>query len=496
MPSFKLRTLFASDSHSARAIQSLCSALGAPACVVDNFDRPLMGAVSDLPPAHVRLPVHLNDNDVGYVLAGPSAAPSIVDLLTHLASRETESRALASEVLHLYREINLIEQLSEDLSALLDVTAVGQRALQETQRLIPATCGAIFLYNKAADAISEVASFTPSLHELGMPTGSLCVESRFLQSVLERGSAEIVNNCGSDPRVLEQERHFQSLMCAPLRAGELTSGAVIVANSDPNAFYSSADLKLLNTISLLAASAFENALLCEEMVNAARERAAYSAEMQAASTVQQLLLNRASRTLPGFSVESVYLPASEVGGDLFFLQPGPDGSLIALVGDVSGKGFTAAMRVAMILGTLNRETSSEPHEILASLNNALIAQGELGFTTACCIRLMPSGEYILANAGHISPYVSGLEIETEPSLPLGMVPDQSYLSQSGTLHRGERMVFVSDGVPEARSPTGELLGLDTLPQLTRSTAREIAETAQRFGQEDDITVLTIALADA
>ena len=274
MPSFKLRTLFASDSHSARAIQSLCSALGAPACVVDNFDRPLMGAVSDLPPSHVRPPSQLSEESVGWVLAEPAEAAAIGELLTHLASRESESRALASEVLHLYREINLIEQLSEDLSALLDVTAVGQRALQETQRLIPATCGAIFLHNKAADAITEVASFSPSHQELGMAAGSLCVQSRFLETVLERGSAEIINNCGSDSRVLDEERHFQSIMCAPLRAGELTSGAVIVANSDPNAFYSSADLKLLNTIPLLAASAFENALLCEEMVDAARERAA------------------------------------------------------------------------------------------------------------------------------------------------------------------------------------------------------------------------------
>jgi serine phosphatase RsbU (regulator of sigma subunit) len=496
MPSFKLRTLFASDSHSAGAIQSLCSALGNRVCIVDAFDRPLLGAPSDTPPSQARLPVHVNDADVGYVIADPAVALPIAELLTHLASRETESRALAAEVLHLYREINLIEQLSEDLAALLDVTTVGQRALQEAQRLISATCGAIFVFDKALDAIIEVASFGAPTDNIVKTHNALCVESRFLHSVLERGTAEIINDCASDPRVIDQERHFQSLMCAPLRAGELTSGAIIVANTDPQAFYSSADLKLLNTIALLAATALENALLCAEMVTAARDRAAYSAELQAASTVQQLLLNRASRTLPGFDVQSVYLPASEVGGDLFFLQPGPDGSLVALVGDVSGKGLTAAMRVAMILGALNRETSCEPDEILASLNNALIAQGELGFTTACCIRISPSGDYILANAGHISPFVSGVEIATEPALPLGIAPDQSYCATHGTLRPGERMVFVSDGVPEARSPAGEIFGLDRLPALTLYSAREIAETAHRFGQEDDITVLTIALSDA
>lgn len=496
MANFKLKALFTSGSHSAQAIQSLCVALGGHVCVVDSFDRPLLGAASDLSSSHLRLPISLDETNIGFVMADPSTAQPLVELLTHLAAREAESRSLASEVLHLYREINLIEQLSEDLAALLDVAAVGQRALQEAQRLLPSTCGAIFVYNKAIDAITEVSSFGAPLVASPSDHPSLSANSHFVQSVIERGTAEIINDCNADPRVADAERDFHSMVCAPLRAGELTSGAIIVANTDPQAVYSSPDLKLLNTISLLTATALENALLCAEMVTAARDRASFAAEMQAASTVQQLLLNRASRTMPGFDVQWAYLPASEVGGDLFFLQAAPDSSLIALIGDVSGKGLTAAMRVAMILGALNRETSCEPDQILSALNNALIAQGELGFTTACCIRIFPAGDYILANGGHISPFVSGVEVETEPSLPLGMLPDQTYAAQRGTLRPGERIVFVSDGVPEARSATGQLLGLDRLPRLSLLTAREIADAAQNFGQEDDITVLTIALAPA
>ncbi|MGC8549812.1 MAG: PP2C family protein-serine/threonine phosphatase [Acidobacteriaceae bacterium] len=494
MASFKLKSLFTSGSHSSRAVQTLCEALGGRVCIVDAFDRPVLGTPADLHPTHHRLPVSFNDENVGFVMAEPNAARPIAELLTHLAAREAESRTLASEVLHLYRELNLFEQLSEDLSALLDINAVSERALQEAQRLISSSCGAIFVYDKAVDSISQVASFGDSSSDPAAGQGSLSVHSRFLQSAIDRGAAEIINDCASDPRVLEEERPFHALVCAPLRAGELTSGAIVVASSDPNSEYSSADLKLLNTIALLTSTALENALLCAEMVTAARDRAAYTAELQAASTVQQLLLHRASRTTPGFDVQSVYLPASEVGGDLFFLQPAPDSSLIALIGDVSGKGLTAAMRVAMILGALNRETSCEPDEILSALNNALIAQGELGFTTACCIRIYPSGEFVLANGGHISPFISGVEFETEPSLPLGMVPDQTYAAKRGTLRQGERIVFVSDGVPEARAANGQLFGLDRLPQLSLLNAHEIAEAAENFGQEDDITVLTIALA--
>jgi hypothetical protein len=226
----------------------------------------------------------------------------------------------------------------------------------------------------------------------------------------------------------------------------------------------------------------------------ARERARIASEVEAAQTVQQVLLARASDPTPGFSVESVYYPASEVGGDFFLVSSGPDGSLIAIVGDVSGKGLLAAMRVSMILGVLRREDSREPALIMTQLNEALLSQGEMGFTTACCVRLERTGAFSVVNAGHISPYVGGVEIVAEPALPLGLASGQEYTPVTGTLKPGEKLVLMSDGVVEARSAKGELYGFDRLPGLTRMPAADIAEIAQRFGQEDDITVLTIACA--
>jgi serine phosphatase RsbU (regulator of sigma subunit) len=129
------------------------------------------------------------------------------------------------------------------------------------------------------------------------------------------------------------------------------------------------------------------------------------------------------------------------------------------------------------------------------LNNALTTHDQRGFTTACCIRISLTGEYLLANAGHIAPYKSGIEIDTPPALPLCLIREQSYELVRGSLAKGECIVLMSDGVPEARSVTGELYGFDRLPDLTRLPAQVIAETAQQFGQEDDITVLTICLAE-
>jgi Stage II sporulation protein E (SpoIIE)/GAF domain len=494
MPAPTLRALLSPRSSSLPALKALLGAANDEICISDAGGKTLLGVAAKESDDHARVPVEFEGTTLGFV-AGPSAsANAIALLLTHLAARESEGRGLASEILHLYREVHLIEQLSEQLAALLDLSAVSQSALGQAHRLISATHGGILVMEEADGTLRNTACFGPSCGDFVDGSGPLLPDSRFAASILERGIAEIVNSCASDPRVGDSERTLKALICAPLRAGQRTVGIIALASDAPDASYSAADLKLLNTIALQTAAAIANSILCTEMVDAARARAAFAAELHAASTVQQLLLQSASRPTPGFQVESVYLPASEVGGDFFFVSSAPDGSLIAIVGDVSGKGLTAAMRVAMILGALRRETSHDPGEVLFGLNNALIAQGQLGFTTACCIRISLSGEYILSNAGHIAPYLSGREIETPSALPLGLMLDQTYDVTRGRLNSGERLVLLSDGVPEARSQTGELYGFERLSSLTRMSAQEIAEAAQLFGQEDDITVLTLAFA--
>jgi len=494
MPAPTLRALLSPRSSSLPALKALLGAANDEICISDAGGKTLLGVAAKESADHARVPVEFEGTILGFV-AGPSASANAVALLlTHLAARESEGRGLASEILHLYREVHLIEQLSEQLAALLDLSAVSQSALGQAHRLISATHGGILVMEEADGTLRNTACFGPSCGDFVDGSGPLLPDSRFAASILERGIAEIVNSCASDPRVGDSERTLKALICAPLRAGQRTVGIIALASDAPDASYSAADLKLLNTIALQTAAAIANSILCTEMVDAARARAAYAAELHAASTVQQLLLQSASRPTPGFQVESVYLPASEVGGDFFFVSSAPDGSLIAIVGDVSGKGLTAAMRVAMILGALRRETSHDPGEVLFGLNNALIAQGQLGFTTACCIRISLSGEYILSNAGHIAPYLSGREIETPSALPLGLMLDQTYDVTRGRLNSGERLVLLSDGVPEARSQTGELYGFERLSSLTRMSAQEIAEAAQLFGQEDDITVLTLAFA--
>jgi sigma-B regulation protein RsbU (phosphoserine phosphatase) len=220
--------------------------------------------------------------------------------------------------------------------------------------------------------------------------------------------------------------------------------------------------------------------------------AAIDQDLAAARRMQELLLAGSAEEHSGFSVDAVYLPAREVGGDFYRTVSLEDGSLLVIVGDVSGKGLDAAMLVAVVLGSLANETRRSPASLLAYLNRAVMGRTGGGFVTAYCARFYPDGRVILANAGQIAPYVDGREVQVENGLPLGISADAAYgETQMQTV---ETITFMSDGVVEARNAKGELFGFERTRAISNQPAAKIAEAAQRWGQQDDITVLGITFA--
>jgi serine phosphatase RsbU (regulator of sigma subunit) len=96
-----------------------------------------------------------------------------------------------------------------------------------------------------------------------------------------------------------------------------------------------------------------------------------------------------------------------------------------------------------------------------------------------------------ANAGNPAPYRNGEEMAVSPGLPLGILAEFRYAETRCQVAPGDRLTFVSDGVVEATNPQGELYGFDRARAISNQPASTIAEAAQQFGQEDDITVLAV-----
>ncbi|MGC8550218.1 MAG: SpoIIE family protein phosphatase [Acidobacteriaceae bacterium] len=219
----------------------------------------------------------------------------------------------------------------------------------------------------------------------------------------------------------------------------------------------------------------------------------FNNQLDAARHIQQMLIPESAPAIPGFNINAIYIPADIVGGDFFQQIPDGNGGITLIIGDVSGKGLPAAMMVSLIVGVIHSEAArtTDPAEILTALNERLIAQPHEGFATCLAAHLSPQGLLRLACAGHIPPFRSGNATEMEGSLPIGVVPGAEPSTLTLQLEPNDRLTFISDGVLEAQSLSGELFGFDRTRNCSTMSATEIAEMALRFGQEDDITVLTI-----
>jgi serine phosphatase RsbU (regulator of sigma subunit) len=212
--------------------------------------------------------------------------------------------------------------------------------------------------------------------------------------------------------------------------------------------------------------------------------------------VQQILIPEERPQIPGLAIESEYRPAREVGGDFFQVLPHPsDGSVLIVVGDVAGKGLQAAMLVAHMVGVLRNEAahSSDPTHILAALNMCL-CERDYALATCVALRIASDGSTVLANAGHLPPYLNRKELLMEGALPLGAIPGAGFSVLRFQFAEGDKLMLMSDGIAEAQDENGRLFGFERVDEMLRQnvSASTLAAAAQAFGQEDDITVLTVA----
>jgi hypothetical protein len=229
-----------------------------------------------------------------------------------------------------------------------------------------------------------------------------------------------------------------------------------------------------------------------------REQARSAAELDAARQIQRRLVPETLPVVAGYKIETAYLPAQEVGGDFYQVLEQADGATLAVIGDVSGKGLKAAMTGTLAIGAL-RALGAEgmgPAALLARLNEEMLRSQDGGFITCLCARVSRDGAVVIANAGHLSPYRGGEEIALDSGLPLGIAAQVEYAESAIRLKPGETLTLLSDGVLEARNAGGELFGFERMRAISGESAETIAQRAQQFGQEDDITVLTLEFSGA
>ena len=252
----------------------------------------------------------------------------------------------------------------------------------------------------------------------------------------------------------------------------------------------------LRQAATVALSAVLGLLILRRFQRSQQRKQQLEADLHQAQQVQRVLLPQEIPAVPGFRIECEYRPAQEVGGDFFQVLETREGGVLVVIGDVSGKGVRAAMLVALIVGTLRTaaEQIEEPDLLLQRLNRRLVGRLEGGLVTCLCARLRRDGSLTVANAGHLAPWLDGQEIEVPHALPLGIEEGVSYTATHRHIAANSTLTFVSDGVVEAQNAHKELFGFERARALSTRPAAQIAEAARQFGQEDDITVITVQLS--
>lgn len=251
----------------------------------------------------------------------------------------------------------------------------------------------------------------------------------------------------------------------------------------------------LGTVATVVSLLIITIMLLRRFIMAQALKEQWKMEIQQAQEVQQLLIPAELPEVTGITIESEYRPAREVGGDFFQILPlETPGTVLIVVGDVTGKGMQAGMLVALIVGAIRGAVlhSSDPAQILREVNEQL-CERQHAIATCLILRIDPDGSGIIANAGQLAPYLNGAEIEMDGAFPIGIVPDGDFSIVPFELREGDSLFLMSDGVVEATDPQGALFGFDRISELLNRNAssQEIAQAAQQFGQEDDILVVQV-----
>jgi serine phosphatase RsbU (regulator of sigma subunit) len=313
------------------------------------------------------------------------------------------------------------------------------------------------------------------------------------------------------PPPLNQLQQAGMWCCVPLLSGDKLLGLYGVGPKRSGEYYLPEERELLETLARQAGLALQNAKLAEKMsVQVQAER-----DLEIARRIQLSLLPAQDPDIPGLDIVGFSIPAEEVGGDFYHYLQFDDNRVGIAVGDVSGKGVSAALFMAVSVSTLQAKSPYHKHtpQLLAEMNGLLHKQMRGNMNTALLytmIQQQPDGHLTLSasNAGLVSPLLrrngeAACQTIEIGGLPLGVIKDVAYHACHIHLLPGDLILLCSDGVVEAMNPQGEMFGFDRLEHfllqcnslpatdVVELLRQEITHFVGEATQHDDITMVVV-----
>ncbi|HUP48055.1 MAG TPA: GAF domain-containing SpoIIE family protein phosphatase [Thermoanaerobaculia bacterium] len=391
--------------------------------------------------------------------------PALRRMITAIAANEEVER------------LRTIVEASKLINSSIEADSLFESILGVASKELGVERGTLYFVDEAKGEIWSKIADGLSVTEIRLPIGK-----GLAGTVAAMGDPVILYDAYADPRFdpsQDQRSGFRtrSMLCVPIRNREQRIVGVLQLLNKKSGSFGPNDLEFLAAISEHMAIAMENATLHIELI----EKNRMERELQLGREIQSRLLPSPPVDVAGTSIAAESVPCYEVGGDYYDFIEFADGDLGVALGDVSGKGVSAAMIMSSIQAALRIAAPIEEDlgELIARLNRLLCRMaGGRKYVTFFFGRYSPAtGELHYVNAGHNPPFiVSGGEVEEVHSTgkPIGLIPDTTYQEGAALIPRGGTLVLYTDGLNEAADPNDEEFGTERLRDLVvRAAAGEV-----------------------
>src|SRR2546425_1277227 len=446
--------------------------------------------------------------EVAYVIFHPVQAGSNTarDFLSQISGIHISTETTDLEKLTLFleaaRKLNTMGVLDEILVTLTDATLKLTRA-ERGYVFLKAEDGNLRLAagrNSKGEPLLDDKTISHSILEDALKSNSEFVTTDTSRSLDLAGRQSIVAyDLRTDICIPLRKPQIQATRDAQSASPSETSaevmGALYVDSRFASRDISSVSNDILRAIAHEAASLVENARLVQAEEAARR----YQQELAIAASIQQRLMAVTIPEVPFARLSGRNLSCKEIGGDFFDAVNTEDGLTVVLA-DVSGKGVSAALLASTLQGMIYSQLVARmPLTEIVGAANRFLTSKRIGekYATVIIARLRRDGDLEYVNCGHVPPLlVCGGEV-IRPShgcLPVGLLPDATYESDRYSLHAGDRLVLVTDGVTEAENAEGEFFDNERLEVAAKrgSMAEIFAAVSEFCGStplSDDCTVV-------
>ncbi len=431
----------------------------------------------------------------------PAPIMMAVDPQARPAPNADPARVIAT----LNRRIEALNELGADLAGTFDEPVLLRKVMERLFELLPqAERGMLLLQGEDGELLPKIA------RTRGGEATQIAASRTLIRQVISLRKGVLSVDTHGDARLRDVDSLLavgvRTLVCVPMLAYDQVYGVIQIDSTRAAVPFDEADVALAFAMACQLAMGVANARMHGQLV----AQRLFERDLVLARKIQRRFLPRRPPQLPGLCFSVEYAPALAVGGDFYDFLELTDGQLGVAIGDVSGKGVSAALYVAKLGSELRYAAlgQSEPAEILARVNDALATDNDDAmFVTLLLAAFDPaSGELKVANAGHLTPLVRRaggvVELLDAPAQsPLGIREHARFEQTGQRLDRRDVLVLYSDGVTEATSRSRALFGDErllravagaegTAPDVCAGIVSAVRAFLDGEPQNDDITVVT------